>query len=309
MKARGNSGLRLAFIGFGEAASAFVEGWGAERAARTAAYDIKTGDPSLEISEAKRGDYTRAGVTGGETVGEALDGAAVVFSTVTADQALVAAESAVDHIPDNALYMDCNSCAPGTKRKAAHAISRADGRYVDVAVMAPVRPGLHKVPLLISGDCTDRALVALGKLGMSATVVDGGVGAASSVKMIRSIVMKGLEAIVAECVLSGRKAGVDGLVLDSLEKTYPGFNWKERAAYMLERAMTHGIRRAAEMREVALTVDQLGLGGGMARATADWQQLIGDMKLNAGDIGDRDYRDLADAILENEIWTSLEKRT
>ncbi len=308
MNGRENPGLRLAFIGFGEAASAFVEGWGAERAALTTAYDIKTGDPSREIGEAKRGDYARAGVTGRETVGEALDGAAVVFSTVTADQALAAATGAVDHIADNALYMDCNSCAPGTKREASHAISKSGGRYVDVAVMAPVRPGLHKVPLLISGAHTAQALEAFGKLDMSATVVDGGVGASSSVKMIRGIVMKGLEAIVAECVLSGRKAGVDGLVLESLEETYPGFNWKERAAYMLERVMTHGIRRAAEMREVALTVDQLGLGGGMARATAEWQQRIGEMKLNAGDIGDRDYRDLADAILASDSWTSLEKR-
>ncbi len=308
MTGTGNPGLRLAFIGFGEAGSAFVEGWGASRAARTRAYDIKTGDPSPEIGEAKRGDYARAGVTGRDTTGEALAGADVVFSVVTADQALVAAESAVGHIPADALYMDCNSCAPGTKRESAQVITKAGGRYVDVAVMAPVRPGLHKVPLLISGDWTARALVALGDLGMSATVVDGGVGASSSVKMIRSIVMKGLEAIVAECVLSGRKAGVDDLVLASLEKTYPGFNWKERAGYMLERVMTHGIRRAAEMREVACTVDQLGLGGGMARATADWQQRIGDMKLNAADIGDGNYRDLADAILENEIWTELEKK-
>lgn len=308
MTARGNPGVRIAFIGFGEAASAFVEGWGAERAAQITAYDIKTGDPSPEISEAKRGDYIRAGVTGRETPGAALDGAGIVFSTVTADQALAAAISAVNHIPDDALYLDCNSCSPGAKREACEAISKAGGRYVDVAVMAPVRPGLHRVPLLISGDCTARALVALEELGMSATVVDGGVGAASSVKMIRSIVMKGLEAIVAECVLSGRKAGVDGLVLDSLEKTYPGFNWKGRAAYMLERVMTHGIRRAAEMREVALTVEQLGLGGGMARAAAEWQQRIGDMKLNAGEPGGRDYRALADAILENEIWTSLEKQ-
>ncbi len=300
VKANGIPGSRLAFIGFGEAAAAFVEGWGPARATRIRAYDIKTGDLSPEIRAAKRGDYTRSGVTGCETLGEALDGAGVVFSTVTADQALVAAECAGDHIPGDALYMDCNSCAPSTKRKASKAISKAGGRYVDVAVMAPVRPGLHKVPLLISGAHSAEALEALGHLDMSARIIEGDVGASSSVKMIRSIVMKGLEAIVAECVLSGRKAGVVDLVLDSLEETYPGFNWKERATHMLERVMTHGIRRAAEMREAALTVDQLDLGGRMARATVDWQQKIGEMKLNAGDYGDGspDYRDFADAILD-----------
>ncbi len=117
MKARGNPGLRLAFIGFGEAASAFVEGWGTARATRTTAYDIKTGDPSPEISEAKRGDYARAGVTGCETVGEALDGAAVVFSAVTADQALVAAESAVDHFPGSCATMSHDRLAEGRPTK------------------------------------------------------------------------------------------------------------------------------------------------------------------------------------------------
>ena len=77
--------------------------------------------------------------------------------------------------------------------------------------------------------------------------------------MIRSMMMKGLEALVCECVFAGRKAGVIETVLDSLDDTYPGFDWKKRAAYMLERVMTHGVRRAAEMREVALTVDLLGL--------------------------------------------------
>ena len=84
--------------------------------------------------------------------------------------------------------------------------------------------------------------------------------------------MKGLEALVCECVLAGAKAGVIETVLDSLDDTYPGFDWRKRSAYMLERMMTHGVRRAAEMREVALTVDLLGLDGAMSRASVGWQQ-------------------------------------
>ena len=103
---------------------------------------------------------------------------------------------------------------------------------------------------------------------MAAKIYEGPVGSASAIKMIRSIMMKGLEALVCECVLAGRKAGVIDTVLDSLDDTYPGFDWKKRSAYMLERVMTHGVRRAAEMREVALTVDLLGLEGAMSRASS-----------------------------------------
>jgi 3-hydroxyisobutyrate dehydrogenase-like beta-hydroxyacid dehydrogenase len=132
---------------------------------------------------------------------------------------------------------------------------------------------------------------------MSATIHDGPVGAASAVKMIRSVMMKGLEALVCECVLAGRKAGVIETVLDSLDDTYPGFDWKKRSAYMLERVMTHGLRRASEMREVALTVDQLGLKGGMSRASVGWQQEIGELGLRANAAEGADYRVLADQIL------------
>jgi hypothetical protein len=115
--------------------------------------------------------------------------------------------------------------------------------------------------------------------------------------MIRSIMMKGLEALVCECVLAGRKAGVIETVLDSLDDTYPGFNWGKRSAYMLERVMTHGVRRAAEMREVALTVDLLGLNGAMSRASVGWEQTIGELDLRSTAAEAADYRILADAIL------------
>jgi 3-hydroxyisobutyrate dehydrogenase-like beta-hydroxyacid dehydrogenase len=164
-------------------------------------------------------------------------------------------------------------------------------------VMAPVHPRLHRTPLLISGPHAERAAAALAALGMSAKVHDGPVGAASSVKMIRSIMMKGLEALVCECVLAGRKAGVIETVLDSLDDTYPGFDWKTKSAYMLERVMTHGLRRAAEMREVALTVDLLGLKGEMSRACVVWQRRIGELGLRVEAAEADDYGAFADRIL------------
>jgi 3-hydroxyisobutyrate dehydrogenase-like beta-hydroxyacid dehydrogenase len=285
----------LGFIGFGEAASAFVEGWGAQRPGRLTAYDIKTDAEDSELRATKRADYARWEVAGCDTPTEALADRSLVFSLVTADQAFAAAETVAGGIARDTLYLDCNSCAPGTKRRSAKLIELAGARYVDVAVMAPVHPALHRTPLLLSGPHAEPAKQRLTELGMVAEVVPGDVGAASSVKMIRSVFVKGLEALVAEGVLAACAAGVDQRVLDSLEASYPGFGWKERSAYMLERVTTHGIRRAAEMREVVRTVDDLGLSSDMARATVEWQQRVGELGIRAEPV---DYRQRAEAVLQ-----------
>jgi 3-hydroxyisobutyrate dehydrogenase-like beta-hydroxyacid dehydrogenase len=293
-----NSGS-IAFLGFGEAARAFLDGWRTNPGfkARVAAYDIKTDSCDTGMRTAKRADYAAANIIGASSAPEALAGAEAVFSVVTADQAHEAALAALPGLAKGALFLDCNSCAPQTKLRVASDVEAAGGRYVDVAVMAPVHPRLHRTPLLISGPHVEMAAPALSALGMSASVQEGPVGTSSSVKMIRSIMMKGIEALVCECVLAGRKAGVIETVLDSLDYTYPGFDWKKRSAYMLERVMTHGLRRASEMREAALTVDLLGLKGEMSRASVSWHETIGDLNLRASAAEAADYRVLADAIL------------
>jgi 3-hydroxyisobutyrate dehydrogenase-like beta-hydroxyacid dehydrogenase len=287
-----SSNLKIALIGFGEAAQAFCKGWGPELTNTIKAYDIKCHKNDAE--EQLSADYASFGIEGCANVTDCISDADIIFSLVTADQAFVAGENGSKNIPKNCFYFDCNSCAPDTKRKISLLIANAGGRYVDVAVMAPVYPTLHKVPLLICGPHANEAKLEFLKLGMSAEFVAGDIGKASSIKMVRSIMMKGLEALVAECVLAGRKAGIEDIVLDTLEKTYPGFNWKERSTNMLERIMAHGPRRAAEMREVALTVKQLGLDNAMSSATIGWQQTIGDLGLPAGEdvLSDR-----ADAII------------
>ena len=274
----------IAFIGFGEAARAFLDGWRSNPgfAARIVAYDIKTDSPDAAVRAGKRADYAAARVISAASAAEAVAGAEAVFAVVTADQAHEAAVAALPGLAKAALFFDCDSCAPQTKARTSREVDAAGGRYVDVAVMAPGHPRLHLTPLLISGPHVEAGALALAALGMSAGIHDGPVGSASAVKMIRSIMMKGLEALVCECVLAGRKAGVIETVLDSLEDTYPGFDWK---------------RRAAEMREVALTVDLLDLDGTMSRAAVGWQQTIGDLGLRPSAADAADYRVLAGQIL------------
>lgn len=256
----------LSLIGFGEAGSTFARSgdWSAR------AYDVKTEGAARAEMLAR---YEDAGVKGAETAKDAVSGADAIFSVVTADQALFAARNAAGAIANDAFFFDMNSVAPDTKRAAAAVIDAAGGRYVDVAVMAPVNPARMAVPLLVSGPYAEQGVALLADAGFTKVRVIGtDVGRASTIKMLRSVIFKGMEALTAECVLACDRAGVLDEVLGSL-----GAEWPALADYRLDRMMVHGVRRAAEMEESAKTLEALGVAPLMTRGTIAWQRQIGSL--------------------------------
>lgn len=288
--------VKIAFIGMGEAGSALVTGWGADRVGTISAYDIKLDTPETAGEIKQRCESL--GITCTPSVASVLAGAELIFSTVTADQAAAVAKAGASHLADGAFWCDLNSCAPSSKRTAAGIIEAAGGRYIDVAVMAPVHPKLNMVPLLISGPHADAVAPILESLPMSLRIIDGPVGSASSIKMIRSIMVKGLEALTAECTLAAVAAGVEGEVLGSLKKSHWGTDWDSQAAYNFERAMVHGVRRAAEMEEVAKTLTDLGLPNDMANATVLWQHRLAQTGITPPkDVRSKGARVMAELLL------------
>lgn len=265
--------VMVTFIGFGEAAMAFSPHDGDTRG-----YDLKLDDAATRA--AKLADFAAAGVSHADSNAAVVADALLILSLVTADQALVAAETTSATIAAGALYCDMNSVAPDTKRAAARAIEAAGGRYADVAVMAPANPGHHATPLLVSGPHAGDAAEALRGIGFTKVeIVEGPIGAASAIKMIRSVIVKGIEALSAECFLAAHAAGVSDAVIASLDASWPGADWRRRADYNLDRMLVHGLRRAAEMEEVVKTLDALGTGSAMTRGTVERQRAIGALRL------------------------------
>lgn len=268
----------VALIGFGEAGRTFAGAgrWGAS--ARV--HDILIGEAEMDAAIAQ------AGVAPCATLAQALDGAALVLSLVTADQAPLVAQEAAKLIAPGTLYCDMNSVAPQTKQEAAKAIEAAGAHYVDVAVMAPVNPARLSCPLLLAGGQAEQARALLEELGFTRTrIVGGEVGRASAIKMIRSVMVKGMEALTAECVLAAQQAGVLDEVLSSLDASEKPKPWEERADYNLDRMMIHGQRRAAEMEEVVKTLEGLGTGAAMTRGTVLRQRAIGALGLKQPETG------------------------
>lgn len=197
------------------------------------------------------------------------------------------------------MWCDLNSCSPSAKRSADEVIAGVGGRYLDVAVMPPVRPDLNMVPPMVSGAHAKDIAPVLEALPMSLRVVEGEVGRASAIKMVRLVMVKGLEAPTAECTLAAIAAGVEDEVLPSLKHGHPRLDVATRAAYNLERCLRHGERRAAEMDEVAAMLAELGLPNDMSGATAGWQRRIAMCGVRVPrSRGPDGYRILAEPVLK-----------
>jgi len=285
--------MRIAFIGFGEVAGHFARDLRAAGHGDIEAFDIAFADLG---SKATRNARERQ-VAVAPNAAEAVRGADLVISAVTAGSALAAAR-AVGSLPHAPFFLDVNSVSPGTKRDAAAAIEAAGGRYVEAAVMTSVPPHGIRAPMLLGGPHAAAFLPLARDLGLRAEVFSDTVGGASSVKMCRSIMVKGLEALVTECTLTARRYGVEREVLASLAETIPA-DWTALSRYMLTRALVHGRRRAEEVREVARTVEEAGLTPMQSPATAarhDWAADIG-AQLPPDILATTDLPTLLDAVL------------
>jgi 3-hydroxyisobutyrate dehydrogenase-like beta-hydroxyacid dehydrogenase len=257
---------RICLIGFGEVGQILAADLAG--AADLSAYDILFGKPDSIPSRALKDHRIR----GGKSAGDAASDADMILSAVTAASDLDAAKSAAEGLPRGAFFVDFNSASPGMKQKAAAIVERAGGRYVEAAVMSPFPPKRLSTSMLLGGPHAKVFLDQAKALGFSgASVYSEEVGPASATKMCRSVMIKGIEALLTESMLAGRHYGVEKAVLDSLSDLLPVGDWERLARYMISRSLEHGKRRAEEMREVAVTVREAGIEPLMSSATAERQ--------------------------------------
>lgn len=261
--------LRICFIGFGEAGQAIASGLRDAGTASISAWDILF--PKAE-GERLRQAGSSIGVRLAASAADAVYACDLVVSAVTAAASLEAARSVAPHLTGQ-FFLDINSVSPGRKQETAKEFAAA--RYVDVAVMAPVHPARHQTPMLLAGPHAEAVEPLLRELGMKATCAGREIGAAAAIKMVRSVMVKGMEALTYECFVAAARAGVTDEVIASLAKSFPALDWHRTIEYNLERMASHGARRAAEMEEVADTLRELGVEPLMALATAERQREMG----------------------------------
>jgi 3-hydroxyisobutyrate dehydrogenase-like beta-hydroxyacid dehydrogenase len=283
---------RIALVGFGEAGGHFGRGLVSEAKARVSAFDLRFAEAEMKKTAAA------AGVDLKDALAPALEGAELVFSLVTASSAVDAAVAAAVHLRGGQTYVDFNSVSPMSKRAVAAAIARSGAGFVEAAIMAPVPGPGYRVPVLVAGPDAAALAARLNAIGMRVEVAGERIGDASLLKMLRSIFIKGIEALMLESLVAARQAGVEERILDSVQGSMPGINWRELTSYNLGRTVAHGARRAAEMRESAAALAELGLEpfvtDGIARRIEWAHRQLKDMRWPAGE--PKGYADILDAL-------------
>jgi 3-hydroxyisobutyrate dehydrogenase-like beta-hydroxyacid dehydrogenase len=290
---------KFALIGFGEAGSILGEDLAA--AGRDVAmYDILLDTPGSREPMLEKA--RRAHVRAAATFEDAVAGMQVVISAVTASSSADVAAKAAKSLHADQVLLDINSVSPARKLSNAALVEAAGADYVEAAVMAPVPPQRLRVPMLLGGRRASALAGELRSVGMNTTALSEQIGVASAVKMCRSIVIKGLEALTVESMMAARRFGAEREVLESLNGTFPSMGWTGQLPdYLVSRAAEHGRRRAAEMREVARTLEDVGVEPTMALAAAARQDWLIDAMTSKGlsysSLGSPfSWRDLADSL-------------
>lgn len=294
---------RIGLLGYGEVGRILAEDLRAQGLA-VVAYDRK-----LERSEgmALREHALPRGVQLASSAAALAAGADLIVSAVTASQAVQVAEDCVPGLRSGAFFLDLNSASPGAKQRAAALVETVGARYVEGAVMTSVPPYRIRVPLLLGGPHAQDLAPQLKELGFAGELCSEHLGVASATKMCRSVMIKGLEAMVIESLCTARHYGVEDAVLASLAETFPAIDWERQVSYFFQRVIEHGRRRSEEVLEVAATVQEAGLTPWSANGTAERQAWVADLA-DAGLFGTRgeptfarsaDWRTEADRLLSH----------
>ncbi len=291
------SSWHIGLIGHGEVGGIFAAGL-RPQVASVAAWDLKFAQPAVREAEWARA--CAADVRACESMQALCEDSNLVISAVTASNTLAVAEEAAKFLRPGTLFLDLNSASPGTKQQAAALVDARGAHYVEAGVMTSVPPYGIRVPMLLGGaQAADLAAVLAG-WGMDAKAVSDRLGVASAIKMSRSVMIKGLEALVIESYATARAYGVEDHVLPTLQETFPSIDWSRQGAYFFSRVVQHGKRRAEEMREAARTVQEAGFAPLMTAAIADKQQWVADQAAAGvfqGLAKDADWQAYADRLL------------
>ncbi|MBT7955194.1 MAG: NAD(P)-dependent oxidoreductase [Rhodospirillaceae bacterium] len=268
---------KIAFIGFGEAAGLLTDGLAEAGADVAATFDILINNPDKAIAHKEKAGSK--GVLAAKDAEQAVQAADIIISAVTSKEILIAAKNVAPHLTASQIYMDINSASPDAKQEAAKVIEASGADFVEAAVMDLVPPHGHKVPMLLAGAKAETLAETLSTYGMNVKAIGSEIGNASSVKMVRSVFMKGFSAILLESLVAAHKLNAADAVLDSLQVTYPQMNWHELAGKSMSRLIQHAKRQSEEMSSVAATLEELGVEPITAKATGARLGWLADLEL------------------------------
>ena len=267
--------MRVAFIGFGEVASAFAAAFTA-RGADVAAHDVLIAQPGGTERLKARAAGTKVAF---QALPEALKGAAYVLSTVTTSVAREAARQCVPHLGPSHTYVDMNATDPGVKLEIGQIVAPTGAAFVEGAVLGAVGVTGAKTEILLGGPHGRRAERELGALGLNVRFYSDAIGKASMFKMLRSVFSKGMEALLVEFLVAGERAGIRDDLWREVTELFSQHPFEKTASNWVRSHATAHARRYHEMVQVAGVLRQLGVEPTITAATEAFFRRSGTLGL------------------------------
>jgi 3-hydroxyisobutyrate dehydrogenase-like beta-hydroxyacid dehydrogenase len=188
-----------------------------------------------------------------------------ITPAVDAETALL---QALDDIPVTAIYADLSTASADHKRQLARLADRRSLAFADVALMSTVPGSGLATPQLVSGSGATRYTALVRDLGAHVEIVGDQPGAAATRKLLRSVVIKGLAALLIEVMDAARQAGLTAWAWDHLTTELTALD-DAFLRRLVEGTGLHAERRRHEMEAVSQLLAELGVEPRMTDAVVD----------------------------------------
>jgi 3-hydroxyisobutyrate dehydrogenase-like beta-hydroxyacid dehydrogenase len=269
--------VNIGFIGFGEAAYELTMGLKEEGLSKNYVYDVLFDPENKDNVLTKRIQSATVIVCQNEK--ELIEKVDVVFVAVPADYTLAVAKNVAQYLRPGLIYADVSAASPNVKIKVAELVKEKETSFVDVAMMGPLPVYKHKVPILGSGSGIDVFQNIFNQYGMNIKKVSDEAGDASSVKLIRSIFMKGLAGLFIEMLEISHKNNVQNYVIDSISETMDSKEFSYTLNRMVTGTAIHALRRSKELEGSIELLEESNTDSTMSVATKKKLNQIANLNL------------------------------
>ena len=259
--------MKIGFIGFGAAACSLALGLGSEGIHEMLAYRPGAGDTEKDRLRVRNAQA--AGVRLVSDLAELAGDSDIIFSAVPPTFSLAAAREARDHLSGRQIYVDITATTPALKKEIWAELKGSGVRFVDAAVLGGLPKEKHRVPIAASGNGAEAFRELFTPFNMQISIVGEEPGAASAIKLIRSIFMKGISTLMLETLEAADHYGVSGEVTASLAASMDSAPFLDHLDRLVTGSAIHCKRRADELEGSIAMLEEAGLDSAMTRAARD----------------------------------------
>lgn len=234
----------IGIVGYGEVGKVFAGGL-IQNNFDVHVYDLLTEQGHEEVLK----DIKNKGATPALSISDLVNKSEVILLLVNsaATKDVIASITKTKQKP--LTIIDLTTSKPYTKKNCKIEIENyhPEAIYIDGAIMGTVATEGFNVPLLLASENEEIMLTIKKELTMNIKILVGEVGKAASIKLIRSVFMKGLEALLLESMIAAKKYNVDQNVMESISMTLNNNDFNKFGEALIKTHVIHKNRRYKEI--------------------------------------------------------------